>query len=76
MNEAAQSPIGFVRWLDRMADELGIDSVSLDRAAVLLGKSIRSVTYYAAGTIKPCRTTRMLMTLLAEGGNPRSPWPE
>lgn len=65
---------GFRRWLDRIADELGVDRVSTEQAARLLGKSLTSCKAYAAGSRKPPRNVRLLMTAIAEGAKPR-PWP-
>lgn len=58
----------FVRWLDEM-------EITRERAALLLGKSVRSIYCYEAGTTRPPRDTRLLMQAIADGFKP-VPWPE
>ena len=65
----------FNDWLDRMADELGLDApLSIHRSAELLGISYRMAAYYAEGKYAPREDTRKLMAAIAEGFKPKA-WP-
>lgn len=58
-------------WLDRMADELGVTAVTVDRAAELLGKTPRMISYFIDGSHSPQLSTLMLMDALVQGYRPK-----
>lgn len=63
-------PTTFDLWLDRMADELGVEKVTMAQAAALLGKSERMIGYYMEGREVP-RDTLLLMDALLKGYRPK-----
>jgi hypothetical protein len=67
IDQTTDAKNGFVRWMDVM-------EITKHQAATLLGKSIRTVEMYEAGTLTPPHDLRLLMDALAEGYHPRL-WP-
>ncbi len=68
MQAKRSSKNGFERWLDQL-------DISREEAALLLGKIVRAIRLYERGKVVPPLDTRMLMTVIADGGRPK-PWPE